>query len=98
MKVLLKRLWLEEEGQDLTEYALLLALIALGAIGAMKTIATTINNVFSNAATNLSGATAGTSSAWSHALPVERKCSRPGSRGLVCLLAGGRSAHSNTGI
>lgn len=59
MKVLLKRLWSEEEGQDLTEYALLLALIALGAIGAMKTIATTINNVFSNAATNLSGATAG---------------------------------------
>ena len=59
MKSLYKQLWLDEEGQDLTEYALLLALIALGAIGAMKTIATTINNVFSNAAGNLSGATSG---------------------------------------
>ncbi len=57
MKDFLKRLWLEEEGQDLTEYALLLALIALGAITAMKTIATTINNVFSNAASSLSSAT-----------------------------------------
>jgi pilus assembly protein Flp/PilA len=57
MKNLVKRLWREEEGQDLTEYALLLALIALGAIGAMKTIAATINNVFANAATNLQNAT-----------------------------------------
>lgn len=59
MNNLVRRLWHEEEGQDLTEYALLLALIALGAIGAMKTIAATINNVFSNAAGNLSGATSG---------------------------------------
>lgn len=59
MNNLLKRLWTEEEGQDLTEYALLLALIALGAIGAMKTIASTINGVFQNAASNLSGATTG---------------------------------------
>jgi pilus assembly protein Flp/PilA len=53
MKDLLKRLWQEEEGQDLTEYALLLALIALGAITAMKAIASTINGVFQNAASNL---------------------------------------------
>ena len=53
MKSLMKRLWIEQEGQDLTEYALLLALIALGAIGAMKTIASTINGVFSAAASNL---------------------------------------------
>lgn len=59
MKNLLKRLWVEEEGQDLTEYALLLALIALGAITAMKTLAGTVNNVFTNAATNLTGATSG---------------------------------------
>ncbi|HTP43000.1 MAG TPA: hypothetical protein VMJ13_00460 [Candidatus Acidoferrum sp.] len=53
MKSLLKRLWIEEEGQDLTEYALLLALIALGAITAMRSIASTINNVFQAAASNL---------------------------------------------
>ena len=34
---LMKRLWKEEEGQDLVEYALLVVLISLGAIAAMKT-------------------------------------------------------------
>jgi pilus assembly protein Flp/PilA len=53
MKNLLKRLWKEEEGQDLTEYALLLVLLSLAAIGALGTLATAINGVFTNAATNL---------------------------------------------
>jgi len=52
----LKRLWKEEEGQDLTEYALLLTLIALAAIVSMKSLATAINAVFSNAASNLNTA------------------------------------------
>jgi pilus assembly protein Flp/PilA len=50
---IVKRLWREEEGQDLTEYALLMVLIALLAIASMQTIGTTISNVFSNAAANL---------------------------------------------
>jgi Flp pilus assembly pilin Flp len=49
MKNLLKILWLEQNGQDLTEYALLLGLLALGAIASIGTIAKTINNVFANA-------------------------------------------------
>ncbi len=53
MKSLLNRLWREEEGQDLTEYALLLVLIALAAITAMKGLAAAISNVFSNAAASL---------------------------------------------
>jgi len=53
MKNLLNRLWKEEEGQDLTEYALLMVLIALVAIASMKTLGTTVSNVFSNAAQNL---------------------------------------------
>ena len=57
MKNLLNRLWKEEEGQDLTEYALLMVLIALVAIASMKTLGTTVSNVFSNAATNLTTAT-----------------------------------------
>ncbi len=57
MKQLLLRLWHDESGQDLTEYALLMVLIALAAITSMKTLANTINNVFSNAASNLSNAT-----------------------------------------
>jgi pilus assembly protein Flp/PilA len=53
MKNLLVRLWKEEEGQDLTEYALLLVLVALAAIGSLGTLATAINGVFANAAKNL---------------------------------------------
>jgi pilus assembly protein Flp/PilA len=50
---IVKRLWREEKGQDLTEYALLMVLIALVAIASIQTIGTTISNVFSNAAANL---------------------------------------------
>ena len=57
MTELLKRLWQEEEGQDLTEYALLLVLIALAAITIMGTLGSAINNAFSTAASNLSAGT-----------------------------------------
>jgi pilus assembly protein Flp/PilA len=53
MKNVLMRLWKEEEGQDLTEYALLLVLISLALVGALKTLATDIATVFGNAATTL---------------------------------------------
>ena len=56
MTGLLNRLWQEEEGQDLTEYALLLVLIALAAIVVMGTLVSAINNVFSTAASNLTAA------------------------------------------
>jgi pilus assembly protein Flp/PilA len=54
MKSLLTRLWREEEGQDLTEYALLLVLVALAAIASMNTLSNAIKTVFSTAAANLS--------------------------------------------
>jgi pilus assembly protein Flp/PilA len=53
MKNLLRKLWKEEEGQDLTEYALLLVLVALAAIGSLGVLAGAINNTFSKAASNL---------------------------------------------
>jgi pilus assembly protein Flp/PilA len=53
MKNLIVRLWKEEEGQDLTEYALLLVLLSLAAIGALGTLATAINSVFGAASSNL---------------------------------------------
>jgi len=49
MKNLLMRLWKEEEGQDLTEYALLLVLLSLAAIGSIGGLATAINGTFANA-------------------------------------------------
>ena len=53
MNQLMLRLWRDEAGQDLTEYALLLVLIALAAIASVKGIAGSIENVFNNAASNL---------------------------------------------
>ena len=35
-----------DKGQDLLEYALLVALIALGAIGAVQTVGQTVSGVF----------------------------------------------------
>lgn len=57
MKNMFARLWREEEGQDLTEYALLLVLLSLAAVAFLGPLATAINNVFSNAASNLTTAT-----------------------------------------
>lgn len=54
MKSFLARLWQEERGQDLTEYGLLLVLVALAAITSMSTLANAIKTVFSTAAANLS--------------------------------------------
>lgn len=46
-----------ESGQDLIEYALICALIALGAIAGMKTVADYINNAFTSIGSTLSSAT-----------------------------------------
>jgi Flp pilus assembly pilin Flp len=53
MKAILARLWKEEEGQDLIEYALLIVLMSLAAIGSIGGLATAVNNVFASAAANL---------------------------------------------
>ncbi|MBS1798693.1 MAG: Flp family type IVb pilin [Acidobacteria bacterium] len=42
-----------EEGQDLIEYALVVALVALAATAGMNTLATGINTAFTNIATKL---------------------------------------------
>ena len=44
----LKNLLHREEGQDLIEYALVVALIALAATAGMTSVATSINTAFSN--------------------------------------------------
>jgi pilus assembly protein Flp/PilA len=45
-----------EEGQDLVEYALVVALIALGATASMKVLATAISTEFTNISTTFSTA------------------------------------------
>jgi Flp pilus assembly pilin Flp len=49
----LLRLWKEEQGQDLVEYALLVVLISMGALTAMHSLASAISDAFSNAAENM---------------------------------------------
>lgn len=43
----------EESGQDLIEYALIAALIALAAIGAMSTLGSEISNEFNSVGSSL---------------------------------------------
>jgi pilus assembly protein Flp/PilA len=45
-----------EEGQDLVEYALVVALIALGAVAAMQALSGDILSIFTTIGTTLSGA------------------------------------------
>jgi pilus assembly protein Flp/PilA len=47
-----------EEGQDLVEYALVVALIAFGAIAGMNYLSSSINVAFSQVATTLTSALA----------------------------------------
>ena len=51
--VKLQTLMAREEGQDLVEYALLVALIALVCIGGVSKVATAVNSVFSNISNSL---------------------------------------------
>jgi pilus assembly protein Flp/PilA len=55
---LLRALRRDTAGQDLLEYALLVALIALVAYGAVELTGTNVNTIFSNIATKLGTAAA----------------------------------------
>ncbi len=52
----LQNLLREESGQDLIEYALVAALIALGAVAAMNGVATGISTAFNAVSSDLSSA------------------------------------------
>lgn len=54
MVQLFNALMLDESGQDLAEYAILIGLIALAVIVAVRLLGNTISNVFSSIATTLS--------------------------------------------
>jgi Flp pilus assembly pilin Flp len=50
-----QQILLDEAGQDIAEYAVMLAVILLIVIGTVKLIGTNANSTFSNVASNLSG-------------------------------------------
>jgi Flp pilus assembly pilin Flp len=49
----LRRLWLEDRGQDIAEYAVMLAVILVIVVGTVQLIGSNANNVFSNAASSI---------------------------------------------
>ena len=48
--------WSDETGQGLVEYALIIALVAVGLIAILLVLRNSIGNVFNNAATQLNNA------------------------------------------
>jgi Flp pilus assembly pilin Flp len=46
-------LWRQEEGQDIAEYAVMLAVILVLVVGTIRLIGSNANNVFSNAASSI---------------------------------------------
>lgn len=55
----IKALWADDSGQDLAEYALLVALIALVVIAAVTMLGQNINTLFTNVANIMTGVTGG---------------------------------------
>ena len=51
----IRRIFLDEAGQDIAEYAVMLSVILLIVIGTVKLIGTNANSTFSNVASNLNG-------------------------------------------
>jgi Flp pilus assembly pilin Flp len=53
MRILLERLWADEQGQDIAEYAVMLAVILLLVVGTIKLIGTNASSTFSNVASTM---------------------------------------------
>ena len=50
----MRQLWTEESGQDVAEYAVMLAVILVIVIGTVRLIGTNANNVFSQVSSQMS--------------------------------------------
>lgn len=50
---LMRRLWCEQEAQDIAEYAVMLAVILVIVVGTVRLIGSNANNVFSSVASSL---------------------------------------------
>jgi len=53
MSALIRHLWLGDEGQDIAEYAVMLAVILVIVIGTVRLIGTNANTVFSQVASTI---------------------------------------------
>ena len=50
MTEVIRRIWSEDQGQDIAEYAVMLAVILVLVVGTIRLIGSNANNVFSSAA------------------------------------------------
>ncbi len=53
MSKLMRRLWSEDAGQDIAEYAVMLAVILVLVVGTVRLIGSNANTAFSNVASTL---------------------------------------------
>jgi Flp pilus assembly pilin Flp len=53
MKTMALRLWQEDQGQDIAEYAVMLAVILVIVVGTIRLIGSNANNVFSSVASSV---------------------------------------------
>jgi len=49
----LRKLWADEQGQDIAEYAVMLAVILVIVVGTIRLIGSNANTVFSNVASSI---------------------------------------------
>ena len=53
MSRFIRRIWSEDEGQDIAEYAVMLAVILVLVVGTIRLIGSNANNAFSNVASSI---------------------------------------------
>ncbi|MGH9504170.1 MAG: Flp family type IVb pilin [Terriglobales bacterium] len=53
MSEFIQRIWSEEQGQDIAEYAVMLAVILVLVVGTIRLVGNNANNVFSNVASSV---------------------------------------------
>ena len=53
MSEFMRRLWLEDSGQDIAEYAVMLAVILVLVVGTIRLIGSNANNAFSSVASSI---------------------------------------------
>jgi len=53
MTELVRKLWMEDQGQDIAEYAVMLAVILVIVVGTIRLVGSNANNVFSSVASSV---------------------------------------------
>lgn len=55
MRALLRKAWFDDQGQDIAEYAVMLAVILVIVVGTIRLVGSNANNVFSETASAIGG-------------------------------------------